>query len=369
MFKYTRYFLIIFVITMVIPIISIFMWTNHQLKKMEEKASKHFIEVGTKQLDSAVNQYQRIRESIILEKIQNLPFDQLNEQGLSKTFDKETIEFIYKKTDKITSGYEIINNSQSNKPEIHSVFIIPIKNSSSSIKGIKINEESDFSELNIQGPFLIEVYAKDKIDEQSFISTIKDPFRPNNNIIKKSFLSPPIPDNLKNRGIPTGKNDKYRIKKIYDQNGQVVATFLIKTTIQTKHIGPLKFLENSFGLIIFFGAMILSLMIALYINRNFINPLITISEASKEVMKGDLNVHLSTNIKQEQILNTFNNFNAMVKGLKEKEKLRHSFITSLTHDLRTPLIAQERCLTFISQKFKQMDLNEEYDLAKSLEKK
>lgn len=367
MFKYTRYFLIIFVITMVIPIISIFMWTNHQLKKMEEKASQHFIEVGTKQLDSAVNQHQRIRESIILEKIQNLPFDQLNEQGLSKTFDKNTIEFIYKKTDKITSGYEIINNTQNNKLEIHSVFIIPIKNSSSSLKGIKINEESDFSELNIQGPFLIEVYAKDKIDEKSFISTIKDPFRPNN-IIKKSFLTPPLPDNLKNRGIPTGKNDKYRIKKIYDKNGQVVATFLIKTTIQTKHIGPLKFLENSFGLTIFFGAMILSLMIALYINRNFINPLMTLSEASKEVMKGDLNVNLSTNIKQEQILNTFNNFNAMVKGLKEKEKLRHSFITSLTHDLRTPLIAQERCLTFISQKFKQMELNEEYDLAKSLEK-
>lgn len=352
---------------MVIPIISIFMWTNHQLKKMEEKASQHFIEVGTKQLDSAVNQHQRIRESIILEKIQNLPFDQLNEQGLSKTFDKNTIEFIYKKTDKITSGYEIINNTQNNKLEIHSVFIIPIKNSSSSLKGIKINEESDFSELNIQGPFLIEVYAKDKIDEKSFISTIKDPFRPNN-IIKKSFLTPPLPDNLKNRGIPTGKNDKYRIKKIYDKNGQVVATFLIKTTIQTKHIGPLKFLENSFGLTIFFGAMILSLMIALYINRNFINPLMTLSEASKEVMKGDLNVNLSTNIKQEQILNTFNNFNAMVKGLKEKEKLRHSFITSLTHDLRTPLIAQERCLTFISQKFKQMELNEEYDLAKSLEK-
>ena len=114
--------------------------------------------------------------------------------------------------------------------------------------------------------------------------------------------------------------------------------------------------------------MALSLLIALYINRNFITPLMVLSEASKEVMKGNLDTHVSTNIKYAQILSTFDNFNAMVKGLKEKEKLRNSFITSLTHDLRTPLIAQERCLTFISQKFKQMKLEEEYDLAKSLEK-
>lgn len=367
MFKYTRYFLIIFVITMVIPIISIFMWTNHQLRKMEEKASQHFIEVGVTQLDEAIKQYQSIREGIILEKIQNMSPSQLNEAELKKVFDEDSLEFIYKNTDKITAGYEVINGKKNKKPEIHNVFVIPIKSPYTNLKGIKITEKSDFSELNIQGPFIIEVYAKDKIDKTSFIATVKDPFRPPS-VLKKSFLSPPIPDNVRNTGIPTDPYNRYRIKKILDKNGDAVATFLLKTTIQTKHIGPLKFLENSFGLIIFFGAMALSLLIALYINRNFITPLMVLSEASKEVMKGNLDTHVSTNIKYAQILSTFDNFNAMVKGLKEKEKLRNSFITSLTHDLRTPLIAQERCLTFISQKFKQMKLEEEYDLAKSLEK-
>lgn len=367
MFKYTRYFLIIFVITMVIPIISIFMWTNHQLRKMEEKASQHFIEVGVTQLDEAIKQYQSIREGIILEKIQNMSPSQLNEAELKKVFDEDSLEFIYKNTDKITAGYEVINGKKNKKPEIHNVFVIPIKSPYTNLKGIKITEKSDFSELNIQGPFIIEVYAKDKIDKTSFIATVKDPFRPPS-VLKKSFLSPPIPDNVRNTGIPTDPYNRYRIKKILDKNGDAVATFLLKTTIQTKHIGPLKFLENSFGLIIFFGAMALSLLIALYINRNFITPLMVLSEASKEVMKGNLDTHVSTNIKYAQIVRTFDNFNAMVKGLKEKEKLRNSFITSLTHDLRTPLIAQERCLTFISQKFKQMKLEEEYDLAKSLEK-
>ena len=367
MFKYTRYFLIIFVITMVIPIISIFMWTNHQLRKMEEKAAQHFIEVGVNQLDEAVRQYQRIREGIILEKIQNLPPSQLTENGLKKVFNNDSLEFIYQNTYKVTASYEVINGKENKTPEIHNVFVIPLKNTPANLKGVKITEKSDFSELNIQGPFIIEVYAKDKIDQTSFIATVKDPFRPPS-VLKKTFLSPPIPEGIRNIGLPTDSHNLYRIKKIHDQNGDVVATFLIKTTIQAKHIGPLKFLENSFGLVIFFGAMVLSLLIALYINRNFITPLMVLSEASKEVMKGNLDTHVSTNIKYAQIVRTFDNFNAMVKGLKEKEKLRNSFITSLTHDLRTPLIAQERCLTFISQKFKQMNLEEEYDLAKSLEK-
>ena len=58
----------------------------------------------------------------------------------------------------------------------------------------------------------------------------------------------------------------------------------------------------------------------------------------------------------------------MVQGLKEKEELRSSFIRNLTHDLRTPLIAQERALSMISDKFIELNLKEEKELAKSLEK-
>ena len=202
---------------MVIPIISIFMWTNHQLRKMEEKASQHFIEVGVTQLDEAIKQYQSIREGIILEKIQNMSPSQLNEAELKKVFDEDSLEFIYKNTDKITAGYEVINGKKNKKPEIHNVFVIPIKSPYTNLKGIKITEKSDFSELNIQGPFIIEVYAKDKIDKTSFIATVKDPFRPPS-VLKKSFLSPPIPDNVRNTGIPTDPYNRYRIKKILDKN-------------------------------------------------------------------------------------------------------------------------------------------------------
>ena len=91
------------------------MWTNHQLRKMEEKAAQHFIEVGVTQLDEAIKQYQSIREGIILEKIQNMSPSQLNEAELKKVFDEDSLEFIYKNTDKITAGYEVINGKKKKK--------------------------------------------------------------------------------------------------------------------------------------------------------------------------------------------------------------------------------------------------------------
>ena len=79
-------------------------------------------------------------------------------------------------------------------------------------------------------------------------------------------------------------------------------------------------------------------------------------------------VWIQTNTKQKTVQETCANFNDMVKGLKEKEELRAGFIRNLTHDLRTPLIAQERALSMISGKFSELNLDEEKELAKSLEK-
>ena len=58
----------------------------------------------------------------------------------------------------------------------------------------------------------------------------------------------------------------------------------------------------------------------------------------------------------------------MILNLQTKEKLRESFISNLTHDLRAPLVSQSQSLEFISQKFKEIGLTNEYELAESLAK-
>lgn len=119
---------------------------------------------------------------------------------------------------------------------------------------------------------------------------------------------------------------------------------------------------------IILAGVLLSIYVTRYINLNFINPFIKLSAAANRVKSGDLNLVLKTNTKQKTVQETCANFNDMVKGLKEKEELRAGFIRNLTHDLRTPLIAQERALSMISGKFSELNLDEEKELAKSLEK-
>lgn len=371
MFRFTRYFLFIFIVTTVIPLISLFVWTNHQMKMMENKNAQHLAEIGVRHLNSSIEQYLKISECSILEKIQNTNLSKLSESELKKTFKDYKLEFIYDQNiNKINSGYEKIETNPNGREEIFSVFTIPVKNSR--IKALKVSQKVYFNELNLKGPFLVEVYLGNTIDNNSFITTVKEKSAPKPSELKnpfmKYFFGMPAEKFIEERGIPKDKRIKFEIVKLSNNQGKTVATLLIKTGGRFSYLEPPRVLENALGLLIIFAGSALSLIIASYVNKNFINPLEELSEASKEVQKGNLALQLATKVKHKQIINTFDNFNEMVKGLKEKEELRNSFITSLTHDLRTPLIAQERSLSLISNRFKEAGQIDEYELSKNIEK-
>lgn len=340
------------------------------MKMMEDKNAQHLAEIGVRHLNSSIEQYLKISECSILEKFQNVNLSNFSESELRKVFKNDKVEFIYNQNiSKISSGYQKIVEPDK-KEEIFSVFVVPIKNSQ--IKGIKIFQKVDFNELNLKGPFLVEVYSGDKISENSFVATVKDKSVPKPNELKNPFLKyffgMPQGKLDEEKGIPKDRKIKFKIVKLLDNKDNTVATLLIKTGGRFNYLEPPRVLENALGLFIIFAGSALSLIIAAYVNKNFINPMVELSEASKEVQKGNLSIELATRLKHKQIISTFDNFNDMIKGLKEKEELRSSFITSLTHDLRTPLIAQERSLALISNRFKETGQMDEYELAKNIEK-
>lgn len=110
-----------------------------------------------------------------------------------------------------------------------------------------------------------------------------------------------------------------------------------------------------------------SLMMGRYIQRNFVEPLRRLSQVTGQVQDGELSGRVQTDdIRQSEVQQTLLQFNQMLEGLNEKEELRHSFVSNLTHDFRTPLIAQNRTLELLAQQFGALDLEREKQLALGL---
>ncbi len=86
-----------------------------------------------------------------------------------------------------------------------------------------------------------------------------------------------------------------------------------------------------------------------YINKNFIEPLVVIENNVKEIKNGSLDINFKTRSENKEIVETYATLNDMVQGLKQKENLYDNFIQNIVHDLRAPVVAQERAMEILSE--------------------
>lgn len=100
--------------------------------------------------------------------------------------------------------------------------------------------------------------------------------------------------------------------------------------------------------------------------KTFISPVEDLSQVSQHVAHGDLTVRTDESKTHGELRDTLVNFNRMIDLLEEKERLRRNFIANLTHDFRTPLIAQERALELLLEEFSQSNLQELESLTNGL---
>lgn len=94
-------------------------------------------------------------------------------------------------------------------------------------------------------------------------------------------------------------------------------------------------------------AIMLITALGSWFNRTFITPINAIAQISEQVASGDLDARVLENAGYQEMDRTLHHFNQMLDQLQEKEGLRKTFVSTLTHDLRTPLIAQKRALEFL----------------------
>ncbi len=333
---------------MVIPLLSMFFWTHAKVKHMSENMSQDMVNILYTKLKTTSTQYLELQESDILSKIYEKNPENITLKELQNLLDEYQVEQLSPDPPKVLSYYE---TRESEQPGLYSVTVLPLKNSKT--HGIKISSKVDVNELHPGGPFGLDVFYLDKNNKKILEEHIEDPAIIHR--MKKHHSRKPFRDaNLVNN-----------VLEIKGENGKPVARIVI---IPEMPPPPGFIFDNALGLIILFAGIILSLITGFYINKSFIRPLLRISEATKSVAKGDLSFRLPIDVRQKYILDTYINFNNMITGLKEKDDLRKNFISNLSHDLRTPLLAQERSLDLIAQKFQALGVENEYELAKSLEK-
>lgn len=108
-----------------------------------------------------------------------------------------------------------------------------------------------------------------------------------------------------------------------------------------------------FGISSVFVCIVLS-----HINKHYIKPLLTIQDNVKKIKDGSLDVDFETKSRDKNMVDTFDTMNDMVQGLKQREKLQNNYIRNLVHDLRAPVIAQERAMEILSDEMKDNELVE-----------
>ncbi|MCA9840848.1 MAG: HAMP domain-containing histidine kinase, partial [Cyanobacteria bacterium HKST-UBA03] len=175
--------------------------------------------------------------------------------------------------------------------------------------------------------------------------------------------SPPLPL------PPNGPSTQVVITDHTNQPVATVVLHLAKLENEDLSLNPWQAggMKKWLSLVILVTTVLGSLLAGHYLKRNFVDPVLRLSMASQAVGHGNLKTRVETDdVKQADMARTLAAFNTMVEGLQEKEALRRNFIANLTHDFRTPLIAQHRSLDLLAEEFKALSMPEQEKLAASM---
>lgn len=93
--------------------------------------------------------------------------------------------------------------------------------------------------------------------------------------------------------------------------------------------------------------VILGAVLSALSGQKIVNPFAEISQATQKVAKGDFHVRIRENYRMREMRELARNFNKMVRELNGIETLRNDFVTTVSHEFKTPLAAIEGYATLL----------------------
>ena len=103
-------------------------------------------------------------------------------------------------------------------------------------------------------------------------------------------------------------------------------------------------------LFITFFSIVFGTLLSRYASKRFIHAIESISDASKEVAKGNFNVYLDEEQYISEIKTMSQNFNKMVLELNQLDSISQNFVNSVSHEFKTPVSAIEGYATLLQNK-------------------
>lgn len=93
----------------------------------------------------------------------------------------------------------------------------------------------------------------------------------------------------------------------------------------------------SITFLLYILCVILAFAVSYLFFHKILHPLSELSNASKEIGKGNYTVRLDCESKIEEMQNVIKNFNAMAERLDSVKQMQNDFIANVSHEFKTPL--------------------------------
>lgn len=204
------------------------------------------------------------------------------------------------------------------------------------------------TEIITQGKGIINLY--ERLDEQGFNEYLKSlsslPYEVylynQNGLISKSPQAPKNSGFSKNTIDDVIEGDVYRdmaggshhmsIGLPFETKKGKYALF-IKPSLKEQFSQITKILFTSLFIVLFLGISLI-----LVTTRFLVKPIVHVTNATKELAKGNFEIRLDVKSKDE-IGQLANSFNFMVGELDKQEQMRKDFVANVSHELQSPLTA------------------------------
>lgn len=125
--------------------------------------------------------------------------------------------------------------------------------------------------------------------------------------------------------------------------------------------GILNNLSPGIAILGFAGSSIcIGFILSVLVGKRILSSIIEISEATKEVARGNFSIILSEDARAEEVRTMAHNFNTMTRELDSMEIFRNDFIDNVSHEFKTPLSAIQGYATLLQNKNLSEDRRQAY---------